>query len=192
MPRNLDNHLRFALQLIALGLPMVVALNMIDLAERDGLTLDPGVLARELGVPVVPTVAVRQRGLDALRDAARRRARRRARGAPVGRRQRRHRRAPARARGASPPPRRSRETAARRWTQPGVDAVALHPVAGPLLLLALLFVMFQAVFAWSEAPIGWLEGGLRRGSTTACAASTARRLLPVAADRRRDRRASAR
>ena len=51
---NLDNHLRFTLQLIALGLPMVVALNMIDLAERDGLTLDPAALERELGVPVVP------------------------------------------------------------------------------------------------------------------------------------------
>ena len=50
---NLDNHLRFALQLIALGLPVVVALNMVDLAERDGLTLDPEPLARELGVPVV-------------------------------------------------------------------------------------------------------------------------------------------
>lgn len=46
---NLDNHLRFALQLIALGLPVVIALNMVDLAERDGLTLDPEVLSRELG-----------------------------------------------------------------------------------------------------------------------------------------------
>ena len=64
---NLDNHLRFALQLIALGRPVVVALNMVDLAERDGLVLDPAVLARELGVPVVPTVAVRKRGLDDLR-----------------------------------------------------------------------------------------------------------------------------
>ncbi|RZM08299.1 MAG: ferrous iron transporter B, partial [Sphingomonas sp.] len=66
---NLDNHLRFALQLIALGRPVVVALNMVDLAERDGLTLDPAILARELGVPVVPTVAVRKRGLDELRGA---------------------------------------------------------------------------------------------------------------------------
>ena len=46
---NLDNHLRFTLQLIALGLPIVVALNMVDLAERDGLTLDASVLERELG-----------------------------------------------------------------------------------------------------------------------------------------------
>ena len=67
---NLDNHLRFTLQLIALGLPVVVALNMVDLAERDGLTLDAAVLERELGVPVIATVAVRKRGLDGLRALA--------------------------------------------------------------------------------------------------------------------------
>ena len=65
---NLDNHLRFALQLIELGLPTIVALNMVDLAKRDGLELDPAALERELGVPVVPTVAVRRRGLDALKE----------------------------------------------------------------------------------------------------------------------------
>ena len=64
---NLDNHLRFALQLIALGTPCVVALNMVDLAARDGLTIDAKVLERELGVPVIETVAVRRRGMDALR-----------------------------------------------------------------------------------------------------------------------------
>jgi ferrous iron transport protein B len=63
---NLDNHLRFTLELLSLGLPSVVALNMIDLAERDGLTLDPAALSRELGVPVIPTVAVRKRGTEAL------------------------------------------------------------------------------------------------------------------------------
>ena len=55
---NLDNHLRFALQLIDLGLPTVVALNMVDLAKRDGLELDAAKLQEELGVPVVETVAV--------------------------------------------------------------------------------------------------------------------------------------
>src|SRR3569623_236075 len=59
---NLDNHLRFALQLIALGLPLVVALSMVDLAERDGLLLEPSARDRELVVPVVPTVAFRKRG----------------------------------------------------------------------------------------------------------------------------------
>ncbi len=154
---NLDNHLRFVLQLIALGLPIVVALNMIDLAKRDGLEIDPALLARELGVPVIPTVAVRRRGLDALKaalanaigdgtprpnangviaafESVQRRARELADKAIVS------------------------ESPARRFTH-SIDAVALHPVAGPFLLAAILFVMFQAVFTWSEAPIGWIESG---------------------------------
>src|SRR3546814_6723173 len=63
---NLDNHLNFALELLALNLPTVVALNMVDLATRDGLTLDADRLSKELGVPVVPTVAVGKRGLTEL------------------------------------------------------------------------------------------------------------------------------
>src|SRR5688572_4774211 len=66
---NLDNHLRFALQLIELGLPTVVALNMVDLARRDGLELDSRKLEQELGVPVVETVAVRRRGIAELQAA---------------------------------------------------------------------------------------------------------------------------
>src|SRR3546814_606494 len=50
-----------------------------------------------------------------------------------------------------------RETPSRRLTA-AVDRVALHPVAGLVLLLALLFIMFQAVYAWSEAPIAMIEG----------------------------------
>lgn len=156
---NLDLHLRFALQLIALGLPVVVALNMVDLAERDGLTLSPEALSRELGVPVVPTVAVRKRGLDVLRAAltaavegsARQAPSHEARdGEPIGQLQRRAREI-ARAAIVS-------ETPTRRWNH-ALDTVALHPVIGPIVLVALMFVMFQAVFSWSEAPIGWIEGG---------------------------------
>ena len=162
---NLDNHLRFALELIALGLPTIVALNMVDLATRDGLELDAAVLARELGVPVIATVAVRKRGLDHLReelgglldsaapeakalpperdfDAVRGEARRIARAAVV------------------------RETPSRRLTA-AVDRVALHPVFGLLLLLGLLFVMFQAVYAWSEAPIAMIEGLAEAAATAA-------------------------
>jgi len=156
---NLDNHLRFALQLIALGRPVVVALNMVDLAERDGLVLDPAVLARELGVPVVPTVAVRKRGLDDLRrhltdalgaatpaapadlpdeslSALQRRARAIAKAAIVS------------------------ETPARRWAH-WLDAVALHPVVGPLLLVTILFVMFQAVFTWASVPADMIDAGFK-------------------------------
>ncbi|HUD92175.1 ferrous iron transporter B [Sphingobium sp.] len=152
---NLDNHLRFALELIALGLPTIVALNMVDLATRDGLELDATILSRELGVPVVSTVAVRKRGLDHLRtelegllngaptaypaaperdfDTVRKEAGRIARATIV------------------------RETPSRRLTA-AVDRVALHPVFGLILLLGLLFIMFQAVYAWSEAPIAMIEG----------------------------------
>lgn len=156
---NLDNHLCFALELIALGLPTVIALNMLDLAERDGLTLDPAILSRELGVPVVPTVAVRKRGLADLLGAID--------GAILSHQAQAtpqsvapasdialHQRARAIARAAT-----VSETPVRRWTQ-RVDAVLLHPVAGFLILLALMFVMFQGVYAWSEAPIGWIEGGI--------------------------------
>jgi ferrous iron transport protein B len=66
---NLEQHLVFALEVIELGKPTVVALNMVDLAERDGLTIDPAALQSELGVPVVPTVAVRRRGLTELAQA---------------------------------------------------------------------------------------------------------------------------
>ena len=151
---NLEQHLRFALELIALGRPVVVALNMVDLAERDGLTLDPVALAAGLGVPVIATVAVRKRGLDELRAAVAGALDAPApalRPAADDRALRTQARAIARAAIVA-------EAPARRWAH-AVDSVALHPVAGPILLLGLLFVMFQAVFAWSEAPIGWIESG---------------------------------
>ncbi|TPG15754.1 ferrous iron transport protein B [Sphingomonas oligophenolica] len=156
---NLDNHLRFTLQLIALGLPVVVALNMIDLATRDGLTLDPAILERELGVPVIPTVAVRKRGLDALRHAltakiedgaTRLRASDGSIAEDIVTLQRRARKIATAAT--------VEETAVRRWTH-AFDAVALHPVAGPLLLLAILFLMFQAVFTWATAPMDLIDTG---------------------------------
>jgi len=154
---NLDNHLRFALQLIELGLPTIVALNMIDLARRDGLELDAKRLEAELGIPVIETVAVRKRGIAELRSALddmlsaparalterapseliqlQRRARDIAKSAVVS------------------------ESPVRRWTHL-LDGVLLHPVVGPVILAAVLFIMFQAVFAWSEVPIGWIESGM--------------------------------
>ena len=63
---NLRNHLRFVLELKALGLPLVVALNMVDLAARDGIIIDSVRLSNLLGLPVVETVAVRRKGLEAL------------------------------------------------------------------------------------------------------------------------------
>lgn len=155
---NLDNHLRFTLELVALGLPVVVALNMVDLAKRDGLELDPARLSAELGVPVVSTVAVRKRGLDSLLEELEARLKippgPPAPPAPVAERKALTARAHAIARTVI-----VKETATRQWTRT-LDTILLHPFAGPLILLGLLFVMFQSVFAWSEAPIGWIEAGI--------------------------------
>jgi ferrous iron transport protein B len=151
---NLDNHLRFAIELIGQGLPVVVALNMVDLARRDGLELDAAVLAAELGVPVVETVAVRKRGLDALLETL---------GEAL--------KSPAK-REAAAPDRKAitqrahliarkaviSETQNRQWTR-RLDAVLLNPCAGPLILLALLFIMFQAVYTWAAPPADLIEAG---------------------------------
>ena len=147
---NLDNHLRFALQLIDLGLPTVIALNMVDLAKRDGLVLDPAKLAAELGVPVVETIAVRKRGIDQLRTelatlvTARRQIR--AGAGPSHDGFTLQRRARAIALGAI-----LSEAPARRFNH-SLDSVLLHPLIGPIILAAILFVMFQAVFTGSAIP----------------------------------------
>ncbi len=168
---NLRNHLRFVLELRRLGLPVLVALNMVDLAARDGLHIDTARLSAILGLPVVETVAVRKRGLTDLAAA-------------VGTMLRDGTRHPA----VNPEAdirllqREARviaqtvtlaEGQQRRWSQ-RLDAIALHPFWGPLLLLALLFMMFQAVFAWAATPMAflakmvtsgqlWLAAGLADG-----------------------------
>jgi ferrous iron transport protein B len=153
---NLRNHLRFVLELKRLGRPMLVALNMFDLAERDGLKIDVDALSARLSLPVVPTVAVRRRGLEALAAEL----------APLlGRAQATEPLPPEDIRSLQ---RQARELAsavtvaqgsARRATQ-NIDRVVLHPIAGPLILSAILFLMFQAVFAWAEAPMTWIEDGI--------------------------------
>jgi ferrous iron transport protein B len=66
---NLDRHLYLVTQLLDLGVPVVVALNMIDVAEAHGVRVDAAALGERLGLPVVPVQANKGRGLDRLRDA---------------------------------------------------------------------------------------------------------------------------
>jgi ferrous iron transport protein B len=158
---NLRLSLRLALELARLSIPMIVALNMSDLAERRGFRFDVGALARELGVPVVQTVAVRAggeaallAGLDEMQPAAQR--------APF-----------------SLPPETDEQLAATQrqarriltligYVEPlrdralaRLDAIVMHPVAGPVLLAALLFLVFQAVFSWAQAPVAWINAGMQ-------------------------------
>src|SRR5574341_2628344 len=65
---NLERNLYLVAQLAELGLPLVVALNMIDLAERNGVVINPAALAERLACPVVPCVASQRKGLVELRQ----------------------------------------------------------------------------------------------------------------------------
>ena len=155
---NLDNHLRFAMELVAIGRPVVVALNMIDLATREGLAIDVPALAQTLGCPVVPTVAVRRRGLDELRAAIDQvlAVPLASRGTVLPERTLTERQRHARRIAKSVT---VESNGARAWTR-SIDRVALHPVAGPVILAVLLFAMFQAVFSWAAAPTDLIDGGI--------------------------------
>jgi ferrous iron transport protein B len=67
---RLERNLYLPIELLDLAYPLVIALNLVDEAWRQGLRIDHGRLARLLGVPVVPTVATRGQGLDRLVEVA--------------------------------------------------------------------------------------------------------------------------
>lgn len=66
---NLERNLYLTLQLRELGIPCILALNMLDIAERHGIVIDQQKLAERLGCPVVPLVSSRGRGINTLHDA---------------------------------------------------------------------------------------------------------------------------
>jgi len=153
--------LRLALEVKRLGLPMVLALNRMDVAKRRGVVIRTEQLSAALGVPVVPTVAVRRGGADALieiLDPARWSAREAVAGSlpeisAADSEQLQHdMRGLLAVSGYSPP----RDNP---WFS-RIDALLLHPFAGLITLLVILFVMFQAVFSWATAPMDWIEGGM--------------------------------
>ncbi len=157
---NLRLVLRLALELRTVGRPVVLALNMFDIAERQGLTIDIHRLSSELGMPVITTVATRHRGLEALVVAAQAAASH-ATGAVVDRWtepsaseiRTLHRQAERIHKATVTPPKRP-DT----WTG-RLDDVLLHPVAGIAILLVILFLMFQAVFIGAKPIMDLISGG---------------------------------
>lgn len=157
---NLRLNLRLVLELRRLGLPMVLALNMVDVAKKRGIEIDTARLSQELGMPVVETVAIQPGGEQALLAQLDRMAF----DAPVKAK-------PLAAIDEVPVEETQREV--RRILDAAVstardtgnlsekiDNVVLHPVAGPLILAALMFLIFQAVFSWGDTPIELIETGV--------------------------------
>jgi len=153
---DLRTHLHLALQLKGLGRPMLLVLNMIDLAERDGVKIDLAKLEARLGIPVVTTCATRKAGRASLLARLDRLVEAGAAGsgqAEVADLRGLQREARAIAREAI-----LAEPAMNRATR-AIDQVVLHPVAGLFILFGLLFLVFQAVFTWAELPMTWIEEG---------------------------------
>jgi ferrous iron transport protein B len=150
---NLRMNLRLVLELRRLGRPMMVALNMADVARSQGLAIDVAKLAAELGCPVVETVAIKHDGHTQLLALMERQL------------------AGSQAIHASPPAteastsaelqaevRRILAIAAPNAGQfqrfhHRLDAMVMHPVWGLAILAAVLFLIFQAVFSWANVPM---------------------------------------
>ena len=157
---NLRLNLRLVLEIRRLGLPMVLALNMVDVAKKRGIVIDTARLSAELGMPVVETVAVQSGGekplLDAL-DAMPQGAHAVARplsaidAVSVEETQREVRRILAVCTNSANDTGNFSER---------IDQVVLNPLAGPLLLAVLMFLVFQAVFSWATVPMEMITAGV--------------------------------
>ncbi len=154
---NLRLNLRLVIEAKRLGLPMVVALNMTDMAKKQGIVVDTAVLSRELGVPVIETVGVHTGGAQGLLAAL---------DTPVA--------------AATPQPWQApglddvlatqrevrrilgltvKEPVGSLATSDRIDRVVLHPVWGMLVLAVTMFLMFQAVFSWANVPMDAIKAG---------------------------------
>jgi ferrous iron transport protein B len=158
---NLRQNLRLVLSLKRLGVPMLVALNMTDIARRKGIVINADRLALELGVPVVETVGVKTAGVKSLikmldSTAIPERSGPSAAWQPLSRADIEHDQAEVRRiLGIVGGDRLDGVTFSDR-----VDALVLHPVAGPVILAVILFLVFQAVFAWAQVPMDEIRLGI--------------------------------
>ncbi len=234
---NLERNLFLVTQVMDLGLPLIVALNMVDAAEQAGMTIDVQLLSKALGVPVIPTVARRGDGLDELRaqvrcpppvaegwrwplmpvvearlpalaaalevedftDLQRRMESLRSlteeaaleRWTDAPRFVAAVRQAQEFLKGRNVPYRYAEVAGRYQWIKPivhqatkahrpsdapsftdRVDAVVTHRVLGPIIFVALLALVFQAVFSWAVPAMDLIEEGIGR------LGSTVRALLP--------------
>jgi ferrous iron transport protein B len=149
---NLRLTIRLLLELKRTGRPLMLVLNMFDIANRRGVTVDVAQLSERLGIPVVTSIAVRKGGTS---DLLRRTDEIAAQSAlPLQQNLwqpltvaelRATQREADRIIAATV----SLPAKPDTWTA-RIDAVVLHPVAGLAILALILFVMFQAVFAWAQ------------------------------------------
>ena len=155
---NLRRGLRLVLGVKRMGLPVVVAVNMMDVAARRGIQIDLAALSKELGVPVVSTVGVKSEGakdlkntldhLDTLKPIAE--------DAPLAVNHADQNQSD-QARVRTILHNINLDDAAPHLPTDQLDKVFLHPLWGSVILAVVLFLVFQAVFSWASAPMDLIE-----------------------------------
>ena len=155
---NLRRGLRLVLGVKRMGLPVVVAVNMMDVAARRGIQIDLAALSKELGVHVVSTVGVKSEGakdlkntldhLDTLKPIAE--------DAPLAVNHADQNQSD-QARVRTILHNIKLDDAAPHLPTDQLDKVFLHPLWGSVILAVVLFLVFQAVFSWASAPMDLIE-----------------------------------
>ena len=159
---NLRMTLRMILELKTLGLPMVVSLNLSDVARKRGLNIDAAKLSELLDAPVLETVAVSASGVQAVREAVAKLPRKRSFPANPA--------SAERTLDALDSDKLYQEVESilaqvvrTQMTLPAwhkkLDDIVLHPVWGMIMLLVILFMVFQAVYTWAAPIMDAIEGG---------------------------------
>lgn len=156
---NLRRGLRLVLSVKRMGLPVVVALNMIDVAQRRGIEVDAKKLSNELGIPVVSTVGVSAEGAKDLQgylnnltpEIAQRNV---SLSAQID--QSEHTLSDQERVRSILHTMGLEESTPHPMTET-LDKVFLHPIWGSLILAVVLFFVFQAVFSWASAPMDLIE-----------------------------------
>ena len=162
---NLRLNLRLVLEVLRLQRPTVLALNMMDVAQKRGLIIDVALLQQELGIPVIETVAVRPGGSAALTRQLDLMAATAQVPLPVDSTARFHADNSATLESTQRDVRRILDLVISAHGKPQtmgdrIDAVVLHPVLGYAILAAVLFLIFQAVFSWSKLPMDLIKSGV--------------------------------
>ncbi|MEI6182623.1 MAG: ferrous iron transporter B [Polynucleobacter sp.] len=158
---NLRRNLRLVLAAKRLGLPCLVVLNMLDIAKRQGLQIDTAALSYELGLPVLTSIGIQANGADNLKSFLSSLDWRNLSAMQTGTSDATLENVASHIAHAE-----SDNILVQKILQnlkldqiipdhlsDRLDAVLLHPVFGPLILVTLLFFIFQAVFSWAVLPM---------------------------------------
>jgi ferrous iron transport protein B len=162
---NLRLNLRLVLEVARLNRPTVLALNMMDVAHKSGLVLDVPLLQQELGIPVIEAVAIEPNGGAALIAQLEKMAAIGPGDMPAGLATEYHAHNTSSLEATQTEVRRILSLVIKKEGDTKsmgdrIDAIVLHPALGYVLLAVLLFLIFQAVFSWSQVPMDLIKNGI--------------------------------